>query len=192
MTFDYRGRNWLLEKKIESIKNGKGLQYIADLCGCSYHTIRKWLKVYNLQYTKKEVAEYTQIWNKGLPKEDQPRFGKVVDPDVRLKMRLSARCGEESEFWRGGVDRGQYSPRDFSFKYKNYIIKKFGNKCNSCSATDKFLEIDHVMPVWSHPELGLDLDNLQPLCVDCHRTKSKKEHKEYFENLRVTEEDKVE
>lgn len=39
----------------------------------------------------------------------------------------------------------------------------------------KSIEVDHKLPVWSHPELAFDISNLQLLCKPCHRQKSTRE-----------------
>jgi thymidylate synthase ThyX len=43
----YQDYNWMKEKRDQ----GLDVQSIADLAGCSYHTIRKWLKIHNLELT---------------------------------------------------------------------------------------------------------------------------------------------
>ena len=47
-------------------------------------------------------------------------------------------------------------------------------RCVQCGASGN-LEVDHVKPVRSHPELALDLSNLQTLCVSCHSRKTRVE-----------------
>jgi len=37
------------------------------------------------------------------------------------------------------------------------------------------LEVDHVLPVRSHPELRFELSNLQSLCRRCHSAKTARE-----------------
>ncbi|WP_210327258.1 HNH endonuclease [Methylocystis sp. H4A] len=45
-------------------------------------------------------------------------------------------------------------------------------KCVECSARGD-LEVDHVKPVRTHPELAFELSNLQCLCVACHARKTR-------------------
>lgn len=50
-------------------------------------------------------------------------------------------------------------------------FEKYGNKCQCCGAgTDDGikLHVDHVKPRSTHPELELDINNLQVLCEDCN------------------------
>lgn len=50
--------------------------------------------------------------------------------------------------------------------------RRDGWKCVQCSATGR-LEVDHVHPVRTHPELAFDLSNLQTLCPACHARKTR-------------------
>jgi len=44
-------------------------------------------------------------------------------------------------------------------------------KCVQCGARGR-LEVDHIQPVRTHPELAFDLSNLQSLCPSCHSKKT--------------------
>lgn len=173
----YQSKDWLSQAKQDSIDNKTGVEGIADKAGCSYHTIRKWLKIHGLQFTRKEIAQFTEIWNKGLPTEKQPRHGKVVSPEIRQKMSQSARRGSDSNLYKNG-NSVNHSFRQKVYcwqnKYKNYLLKKFDGQCQHCRST-KDIQIDHIKNVSLYPELAFDLDNLQILCAGCHKSKSKDE-----------------
>lgn len=47
-------------------------------------------------------------------------------------------------------------------------------KCVQCGSRHK-LEVDHIKPVRTHPELAYVLDNLQTLCTSCHTRKTRLE-----------------
>jgi hypothetical protein len=50
-------------------------------------------------------------------------------------------------------------------------FEKYGNKCQCCGGTpqdDLTMHVDHVKPRSTHPELELDINNLQVLCEDCN------------------------
>ena len=49
-----------------------------------------------------------------------------------------------------------------------YLDKTFGHKCADCWATDKPLDVDHIIPRGGHAELKFSLENLQFLCRNCH------------------------
>ena len=46
--------------------------------------------------------------------------------------------------------------------------------CMQCGAKHR-LEVDHVKPVRTHPDLAFDLGNLQTLCGKCHGRKTRLE-----------------
>ena len=52
--------------------------------------------------------------------------------------------------------------------------RRDGFKCISCGSVGR-LEVDHIRPVRTHPELSFDLDNLQTLCSACHTRKTRVE-----------------
>lgn len=50
-------------------------------------------------------------------------------------------------------------------------LRRDGWRCVSCGTRGR-LEVDHIKPVRTHPELSFALDNLQPLCARCHARKT--------------------
>lgn len=52
--------------------------------------------------------------------------------------------------------------------------RRDGFACVQCGAKGR-LEVDHVKPIRTHPELALDLGNLQCLCIACHARKTRLE-----------------
>lgn len=164
----YRNREWLAQKKIECIQNKTGLKGIAEEAGCSTHTVRKWLKKHDLCFTKREVASYTPIWNKG-----KSYVGHSHSEESIAKLRIKARRGDKSNLWRGGVDRTErLKITDFINAHRKQLLKKFNYSCVRCGAHVD-LELHHVKPVYSHPELAFDLDNIEVLCKHCHRVEHK-------------------
>lgn len=58
------------------------------------------------------------------------------------------------------------------WKSVRYLAKRRdGFKCVSCGAAGR-LEVDHVKPLRTHPDLAYELGNLQTLCVPCHSRKT--------------------
>jgi 5-methylcytosine-specific restriction protein A len=51
-------------------------------------------------------------------------------------------------------------------------LRRDGWRCVSCGARGR-LEVDHMKPVRTHPELGFTLGNLQSLCAPCHSRKTR-------------------
>lgn len=52
--------------------------------------------------------------------------------------------------------------------------RRDGFKCVQCGESGR-LEVDHIKPVRTHPELSFALENLQTLCIRCHSAKTKLE-----------------
>ncbi len=169
----YKSKEWLTETKARSMFKDGGIQYIANQAQVSYHTIRKWLRVHGLSFTKKESAVVAGApWNKGLAAELQPMYGKLHSDATRDKMRDASRKGEASELYTGGAYRdSRQLAWDWQTKYRNRIITEHGGKCAQCASTED-LQIDHIKPISTHPELSMEFSNVQILCNSCHKVKS--------------------
>ncbi len=59
-------------------------------------------------------------------------------------------------------------------RLRHAILERDGYQCVQCTRRTR-LEIDHIQPVRSHPELSFEPRNLQTLCVSCHSKKTRKE-----------------
>lgn len=55
---------------------------------------------------------------------------------------------------------------------RHQILERDGWQCQCCGERRK-LEVDHVKPVRTHPELSFDPRNLQVLCGRCHSRKTR-------------------
>lgn len=51
------------------------------------------------------------------------------------------------------------------------ILRRDGFQCRACGAVGR-LEVDHIRPVRTHPELAWEPTNLQVLCGGCHSRKT--------------------
>jgi len=69
--------------------------------------------------------------------------------------------------------------KDFLFSYewrktRMVALKKYGAKCQCCGATPQsgaVMNVDHIKPRLTRPELALDVGNLQILCHECNHGK---------------------
>lgn len=52
------------------------------------------------------------------------------------------------------------------------ILERDGFRCKSCGCGGR-LEVDHVKPVRTHPDLSYEPGNLQALCPACHTKKTR-------------------
>lgn len=53
--------------------------------------------------------------------------------------------------------------------------RRDGYACVQCGERGKRLDVDHIKPISTHPELAYDLSNLQVMCLSCHAVKTKYE-----------------
>lgn len=64
-----------------------------------------------------------------------------------------------------------------SFEWRQLRLQallKYGRKCQCCGAspeTGAVMNVDHIKPRKTHPELALTLNNLQVLCHECNHGK---------------------
>jgi hypothetical protein len=59
-------------------------------------------------------------------------------------------------------------------KLRMEALLKYGPKCMCCGATPAtgaVIHVDHIKPRKTHPELALELNNLQILCHECNHGK---------------------
>ena len=173
----YQDYEWLKAAKDESVTNGTGVQGIADKAGVSYHTIRKWLKRLNLSFTHKEVASYTEVWNKNLPSELQPMYGKNHSEETRDKMKDASLKGVNSGLYStGGNARRSYREQVADYWYKRKLALYNANS-GLCSVSGKpydisELEIDHIKPVSQNPELAYEPSNIRLVHKYLHMSKT--------------------
>lgn len=71
----------------------------------------------------------------------------------------------------------RYSKRVISTRrwqvLRHAILERDGWQCVQCGTRRGRLEVDHVQPVRTHPELSFNPGNLQCLCSSCHTRKTR-------------------
>lgn len=58
------------------------------------------------------------------------------------------------------------------------VLEKYGSTCLCCGSKNH-INVDHIKPRSSYPELALDFDNLQVLCAGCNLAKGWKDETDY-------------
>lgn len=161
----YTDKEWLLSAKQRSISSSKGLSGIAEEANISIHTIRKWLKKHQIQFTKKEVCSYCPSWNTGKRYTNAPHSLETIQ-----KMRASAKKGSASNLWRGGVTRhSRLAIADWCATVRAELLLEAGHKCKRCGSS-KNLELHHIVPVSEDGSLSMQKSNIEVICFLCHRT----------------------
>jgi thymidylate synthase (FAD) len=155
----YRDPEWLRQRRAE----GRSVQEIADDAGCSYHTIRKWLKAHDLSFAPHERSH--TAWNKG-----RSGYSTTLShsPEHLAAIR-AARSGSASNFWRGGVSSDRATVGAWTTAQAPKVHRQYDYTCQSCSVRGGRLHAHHIAPVWLEPSRSRDIGNLTSLCEQCHR-----------------------
>jgi len=169
----YQDKEWLDQQyNINELK----IQDIADLCGVSYHTVRKWIRLHGIQHIKGGRSKTP--WNKGKTYKTGPMD---MTPEHREAIR-KARSGPASNFWKGGMSSEREGIGRWTTQIAAKIHEKNGWTCQLCHQRTDQLHCHHVVPVWADPELARTESNLTTLCIDCHHEVHSNELK-YVEQL---------
>lgn len=92
----YRDREWLSARRAE----GLSIDEIAARAGISYHSVRKYLKLYGLSYSPREKARLAGLAQRGQRRTSRAR--RALTPE-HLEILRRARSGPASNFWKGGM-----------------------------------------------------------------------------------------
>lgn len=162
--YAWKDYNWMKDKR----ELGLNVSQIAESAGCSYHTIRKWLKIHNLQFNQIEsMLNHNKIygvWNKG--KYGYKTNNRVTE-DHKNKIR-KARSGSNSNFWKGGISSERANIARWTTQIAPKIHKKHNYTCQNCFQIGGELECHHIIPVVINSSLSKNEDNLITLCKKCH------------------------
>jgi thymidylate synthase (FAD) len=157
----HQDRDWLQTRR----EAGLSVQEMAHDAGCSYHTIRKWLRCHGLQFTAAEQYRSRRPWNAG-------RRGysiRLVHTPEHLAAIRFARSGERSNFWRGGRSSDRQSIAAWTTQKAPRVHLLYDYTCQKCRRRGGRLHAHHVVPVWLDPSSARDIGNLASLCDHCHR-----------------------
>jgi thymidylate synthase (FAD) len=156
----YRDPDWLRARRSE----GLTVSAIAEAAGCSYHNIRKYLKIFGLQFSMDEKHRLSGLAQRGRKRNVAKR--RVFSDAQRLAVQR-ARSGAASNFWKGGTSTDRQSIGRWTTQVAQSVHERFGFQCAICSGTTK-LHAHHIDPVWHAPDRARDTRNLISLCTPCH------------------------
>jgi len=113
-------------------------------------------------------------WRKGeCTGEKNPFFGKKHTEETKIKMRKKklGKYAEKSSAWQGGKThiRTTLMSREKYKEWRGKIFKRDNYICQICNKRGGELEAHHKKPYYKFPELILDINNGQTLCLKCHR-----------------------
>jgi len=155
----HQDESWLRARRREGLSVGE----IADRAGCSYHTVRKWLKLHDLSFKPSERSH--PAWNKG---RSGYRTSLKHSPE-HLEAIRRARTGAASNFWRGGLTSERASTAAWTTLQAPKVHAQYDYTCQECGRRGGKLHAHHIAPVWLEPARQRDIGNLISLCGDCHR-----------------------
>ena len=151
---------WLRERRAAGLR----VQEIADEAGCSYHTVRKWLKKHDLSFTQSERGH--AAWNKG----KSGYRTNLKHTSEHLDAIRRARSGPASNFWRGGVTEERASIAAWTTTQAPKVHLQYDYLCQGCGQRGGRLQAHHIAPVWIEPARARDIGNLITVCDECHRS----------------------
>ena len=165
----HQNYDWLAEMKEKSINSGKGVDWIAQQAGVSYHTIRKWLRKLNLGFSNIEVAQITSrrggVWNKGFTGYS---WGKHSE-ETKALLRQKARRGSDNPLWRGGTTTERAQIQSDIAKYRIPLIEDYRSLCGLCGGKlSGRVDLHHIVPVFEDESLAREYSNLMPVHHTCH------------------------
>jgi thymidylate synthase (FAD) len=156
----HQDADWLRRRRELGLSVGE----IADDAGCSYHTVRKWLKIHGLSFTAAERSR--PAWNKG---KRGYRSALKHTPE-HLEAIRRARSGPASNFWRGGASSERATVAAWTTAQAPKVHLQYDYVCQCCGTRGGRLHAHHIAPVWLEPARARDLGNLISVCEDCHRS----------------------
>jgi thymidylate synthase (FAD) len=156
----HQNQEWLNDQY--NIKNNK-IDDIAEVCGVSYHTIRKWMRLFGIQHAK--GGRSRPAWNKG----KQYKLGHKPPTPKQLAAIRKARSGPASNFWKGGISSDRESIGRWTTQAAPRIHERNQWTCQLCHQRTSDLHCHHIIPVWADIKRARDEDNLTTLCGMCHR-----------------------
>ena len=160
----YRDPTWL-QREYRGHKRSLG--DLAEACGVTTHTIRKWLRYYRLTEPERgSLKDGSEPWNKGIAY----RLGPREPSSDFLDAVRTARSGPASNFWRGGASNDRDSIGRWTTQVAPKIHSGNGWTCQLCEKRASELHCHHIVPVWADLDRARNPANLTTLCGECHRS----------------------
>lgn len=169
----YTSKGWL---EARWATEGLTARQIAQECGASSSTIRKWLRVHGLtnhpsHSTDPRFPAGHVPWNVGKTYQLGPRGVGAT----QLAAVRAARSGPASNFWKGGVSKEREGIGRWTTQIAPLVHLRNHWTCQLCHVGRTRLHAHHIIPVWADLSKARDLTNLTTLCDECHREVHKDE-----------------
>lgn len=171
----YRDPEWLREQYV--VKN-LDQEQIGKLAGVSKHCIRTWVRVHKLQKPMGSWTRGKTPWNK----DKSYTTGPFHTAESKAKIGASKR-GENNPHWKGGITKARVSLQKEVQRHRQEIFTRDLHACRLCKTPGGDLVLHHILPVWSRPDLALELTNIATVCETCHVTRLNGHELDYVEIL---------
>jgi 5-methylcytosine-specific restriction endonuclease McrA len=145
-------------------EEGLSVAEMAEKYQCSYHTIRKWLKIFDLRFSREETCFKKGLvpWNK-----DVTGYTLNLSEEGRAAKGKNVRKGKDCHFWRGGITSERALIGQWTRSIAKDVHLKYNFTCQNCGGSKK-LHAHHILPVCTHIERAYDITNLVTVCESCH------------------------
>lgn len=161
---DIKEGDWLYTNGIESYKSKDWLEYhyytlketqsqIASYCGVSKHTIRSWIRKFNLQ-------KPTGSWTIGI---EPPNKGRSKDDYAPLQSTSEKMKGNTNNKNRVYSHKGTADTVEYGYYMTHHTYQKTGI-CEVCGKEGN-TELHHK----DRNPRNYSRDNIEELCMDCHK-----------------------
>lgn len=125
----------------------------------------------------KATIERNKVWRpseeikKKLARLAVERFTGVKQTDKQRQWQSDIRKGEKSYFWKGGVcNKNKLIRSSYDFtKWREAVFTRDNWTCQRCGQRGVKLQAHHIKKFVNFPELRLDVNNGQTLCISCHK-----------------------
>lgn len=111
------------------------------------------------------------VRDKELKEQYRKDIGKLRR-NKKAAKKAKKKCSQDKEFYK--------TWEWLALRYQ--ILKKFGPQCMLCRTMSGPIQVDHIKPRSKYPDLALDFNNLQVLCLECNRGKSNHDETDYRPN----------
>lgn len=155
----YQDRTWLEQRYVTE---RLVIDEIAKLAGCSYHTIRKWIRVHKLHVSRKEVSSRSidrhGVFGKGETKTTNPKLAERAS-------KLSA-VKKGKPCYAAGAQHHSFKGDDATINAGHYRARKTVDErvCQICGSSQA-IEIHHK----DKNPLNNDPSNLAVVCQSHHK-----------------------
>lgn len=142
-----------------------------------------------------KLGKTKKTWNKGLPKEQQPQYGKHLSEKARqaIKSARTGQYGDKSNNWKGGISTISRLVRNMPeyFIWRSRVFERDNWTCQTCRKRGVYLEAHHneelnkLLKYFNIKNIDearrckeiWDIDNGVTLCSSCHNLTKKRKIK---------------